>query len=307
LQGSVLRNIANVKFDIFMIKKITVVLLFLLALQPNSIFAQGKAKGFYAAYNLSMLPNRDDLDADQRLDYVTTFRFGAGFEKINFKSNNFGIGYQLGVCQTGQDYTGLDTFTKLRISASTNLTYAKLSLNLLYRSYDRYNPEKRFKVTTSLGPYIALMGSFKDEVKVYDAANTLVGDYYFEPSGLRNTKATNTNIDLKEPIYNLLDIGFSVAPGIQYMITPKLAVVFQVRADVSATNVENTGNIKKKLANPPANPADENYDKWGNLYAKYIDYSPLKKDPYNVRPATKNLNVGAQLTIRIYDFPQFSK
>jgi hypothetical protein len=268
--------------------------------QTNSV------QGFSGGYYLSMLPNTDDLNADKRLDNVMTFNWGAAYERFKWTSNTFGHGWQLGYYNKGQDYSGVyDTVNKYNFTASTKMQYIKANYFIHFRSYNRYLPEQRFRFNSFLGPYAAFLLNFKDAAVVTDANNNKVGDFYFSPSGFRNNLNASSQFDVSTPIYKLYDIGFTVAPGFQYMITRKLGIAFHVRADISATNVENVKNLKRKTSDPN----QQDYYAWNNLYAKYLPYNQynpsLKKDEYNVRSGTKNFTVGAFLTIRWYALPQY--
>jgi hypothetical protein len=287
-------------------KKIQFLFLVCIAISTNhQLLAQyGKATGFLASYHYSTLPNRDDLDAGAWLDYATTFKFGAGLEHLTFISNNFGWGYQLNYWGVGQKYTGVvDSINGINFKAATDLNYVKSAFLVHIRSYNRYNPEARFRFTSYLGPYFSFLASFKDRIDVYDKAGAKIGGSTQTILGTRNDAGSSFDVNLKNPIYKLFDWGFVIAPGVQYMISKKTAIVLQVRGDVSAKNVEATGNLVQKITPPPY---EKEYDHWNNLFAKYNSYpAGFKKDPYNVRGTTKSLTVGAQLTIRFYAHPQY--
>jgi hypothetical protein len=269
--------------------------------------AQNKAKGVFASYHYSTMPNTDDLNAGVVLDYVTTFRFGGGVDYLNYLNNNFGIGTQLSFHQAGQDYSGLDTFSKYTMKASTMLNYLKGAFLVHYRTYNRYNPDQRFRAECFLGPYIALLPSFTDKIEFFGTDGKRVGGYTFDPKGLNYGVAGIPNIETKAPIYKILDYGFVIAPGVQFMITPKFALALNIRADISAVNVEATGNIGKKIAGV-TNPDQEKYVLWDDLQNKYYSYpTTFPRDKYNQRPTTKNLTIGSSLTLRWYAQEQYMK
>jgi hypothetical protein len=299
-----------------MIKKIQFLLFASMVFMPCAqLFSQtpgfGAATGLFGSFHYSTMPNRDDLTANYKLDYVTTFKFGGGIEHLTFKSNNFGWGYQMSYWGAGQNYKGIiDSINNINYTAATDLTYAKGALLVHYRSYDRYNPDARFKFSSYLGPYIAFLGTFSDKFELFDKDAKKLGSSSYTPVGFRPDGTGGVgNKDFKAPIYNYLDFGFVIAPGVQYMLTPKFGIAFHIRADISAKNVENTGNIKEKTTIAPFEAA---YDQWDELYCKYIPYDPtgtglIKKPVYDVRPSTKNLTVAAQLTLRFYAEDQFTK
>ncbi len=269
---------------------------------------RGSAKGVFASYYLSALPNVDDQNADKRLDYVTTFKFGAGIEQLKWHTNNFGTGLQASYWQNGQNYSGiLDTNTKTTYTAYTQLNYIKAAYGVHFRSYDRYNPEARFRFQCYVAPYIALNVGFSDKLFGKNTTGDTIVKYTFEPTKFVNNLNGSGNFDIKSPIYKFIDYGLIVAPGIQYMITPKWAITFGLRGDIGGSNVEFTD--KNAIKN--GSPSGIDYDPWGALYAKYLpfnQYNPAaKKDAYDKRAGTKNFSLGAQLSVRIYSEPQYDK
>jgi opacity protein-like surface antigen len=271
----------------------------------RDVVQPGTAKGFYAGYTMAMLPNTDDNNAGPLLQYKTTFTYAAGLERLKWVHNNFGLGYQFGFHQTGQDYTGTDTITKYTLTASTRLNYIKGGIFLYFRSYNRYNPQAKFRFNCYIGPYFGITPSFNDNVKLFDAGGKLLSDYNYTITGGSPASGTTGKVDLRQPIYNLFDWGFAIAPGIQMQITKKFALGLNIRADLGAGNVENTGNIKKKVSNPTS-PTDEFYDHWSNLQNKYRQWSnPALKDKYNERPSTKNFTAGAFISAKWYLEEQF--
>jgi hypothetical protein len=287
-------------------KNIYILLCCLLVSITTTSMAQNKAKGFFASYHYSTLPNTDDLKAGSKLDYATTFKFGGGVDYLNYLSNNFGIGTQFSFYQAGQNYTGLyDSINNITMKASTSLNYLKSAFLVHYRSYNRYNPQQRFRAECFLGPYVALLPAFEDRIELFNASNVSQGGIVFNTIGRRPLSGSIGQIDTKSPIYKFFDYGLVVSPGMQYMLTPKFAIALNVRADISAVNIEATGNIGQKIQNP-INPSQEEYIYWDNLIYKYY-FAPSAKDKYDQRPSTKNLLIGTVLTLRWYNDPQYYK
>jgi hypothetical protein len=309
-------------------KKILLVLSLILVFNITSFAQSGNATGIFGSYYMSQLANRDDVNADARLDLVTTFRWSAGIDKIWWANENFGTGMQVSYATAGQDYSGVDTFTKGSFKASTTLNYVKGAFLIYHRSHNRYNPEARFRFCSYFGPYFAFMPSYKDQYDMYDAGSKqvagdvktftnpitkeekqyLVGSVYYDNSGVKDVITGRTLLKLKGTTYKNYDFGFIVAPGFQFMMTPKMALCFNIRGDFGLRGLESTSDLTQVLDNP--NPP---YDKarfygWDNMYAKYWPYPDgYQKPTYDTRGLTKNFNVGAVLGIKIYAYRQFSK
>jgi hypothetical protein len=272
------------------------------------IYAQdGNSSGIFASYFMSTLNNQDDAKADSRMDFATTFRYAGGYDKIWWANKNFGTGMQIGYATTGQDYVGFtDTIAKTTYKGSTTLNYAKLAFFVYHRSFNRYKPEARFRFVSYFGPYVGLMPFFKDKTTFYDAAGNETYSAYYDQTGVKDGKTNVALFKLKGTIYNNYDFGFAVAPGLQFMITPKLAVGFNIRADFGLKSLENTSDLKKILTNPNPPYEEAYYYGWDKLYAKYVPLpAGVTKDPYDVRGITRNFAVGATLGLRYYAYPQY--
>jgi hypothetical protein len=290
-------------------KKIIFLFVCFVCILAKSNAQDGNSSGIYASYYMSTLNNQDDAKADSRLDFATTFRYAGGYDKVWWLNKNFGTGMQLGYATTGQEYSGLtDTVTKYNFKSSTTLNYGKIAFFVYHRSFNRYKPEARFRFVSYFGPYFGIMPFFKDKTTLYDAAGNELGSSYFDQTGVKDSKTNISIFKLKGTIYNNYDFGFAVAPGIQFMITSKLAVGLNVRADFGLKSLENTSDLKKILTNPNPPYEEAYYYGWDKLYAKYVPLpTGVTKDPYDVRGITRNFAVGATLSIRYYAYPQFSK
>ncbi len=281
-----------------------------LLIGANSVIAQDKLgfTGVFGAYYISSLPNLDDKNADQRLDFVSTMKWAAGIEKATWFNDNFGIGAQASFWNAGQDYKGADTFAKTTFTGSTNITYTKLGLYLYHKSFNRYKPDARFRFLSYFGPYAALNVGYNDQQTVKNNVGVITQQTSFVPAGTQNNlDKDKLTMELKEPLYNTFDFGFTFAPGFQLMLTPKLALGFNVRADLGASNVENQRDLRKITL---ITPYEESYDYWNNLSSKYNSLSSIEKvlkDNYDRRPATFNTSYGASITLRMYSAPQFDK
>jgi hypothetical protein len=288
-----------------MLKNITITCLFLL-LSISIMEAQDRMgfSGLFGTYNMNSMPNYDDKMADQRLDFVTTFKYAAGFEKATWFNSNFGIGGQASYWLSGQDYKGADTVAKTTFKASTTINYTKMGIYLYHKSFNRYNPNTRFRFVSYFGPYVAFNTGYSDNYSLFDAAGKKISEYTMIPAGAENNLDKNkVYLKLKKPIYKTFDFGFTVAPGFQIMITPKFGVGLNIRADVGATGVENTGDLRQKL---DIAPYEASLVYWDGLYAKYT-VPTVAKDIYDRRAKTYNTSFGASLSLRVYSTPQFAK
>lgn len=249
----------------------------------------------------SMLNNRDDLNADERLDpQFMNFSWAAGVECMYWFQPTFGFGGQLMYWNAGAKYKGLDTLTKVKFSATTKMTYAKLPLMFYFKSYNRYYPNRRTRMNICFGPYIALMTGFSEDGTYTDSSgNELssvgVSGQNFE-SGYPGSVVKGK---LNGQIYNPFDIGFVFGIGGECRLWRRTVVALNIRTDVGITNVENTKGLKLHYDGVP-DDLDFNY--WKDLYAKFTPLNGADKAAgiESNRRATKNFSVGAFLTLKKY-------
>jgi hypothetical protein len=295
-----------------MVKKY--LLSFLLALTCSTTFAQyefsnrnsdapvlGLNWGFVGGGFTAMLNNRDDLNADERLNpQFMNFNWAAGAECMYWFQPYFGFGGQLMYWNAGAKYTGLDTLTQVKFSAQTKMTYIKLPLMFYFKSYNRYYPNRRTRFNVCFGPYIALMTGFSDNGTYKDSLGqelskiSVSGDVFESGATGAMTKGK-----LNGNILNPFDIGFVFGIGGEIRLWKRTVVAFNIRTDVGITNVENTKGLKLKYEGQ-ATDIDFNY--WKDLYAKYNSLNAADKAAgiESNRRATKNFSVGAFLTIKKY-------
>jgi hypothetical protein len=261
--------------------------------------------GLFGTYHMSMLPNVDDKNAGELLQFVQTFKYGAGLEKATWFNNNFGVGGQVSYWLTGQDYKGkIISLPKSTYTASTELSYTKLGLYLFHKSYNRYKPNAKFRFLSYFGPYVAYRIGYTDQITIKDSTGKIIGNSTFVPGGIENNLVRDTLFrKFKEPLYTTIDFGFTIAPGFQLMLTPKMAIGFNVRADLGGTSVENNKNLREII---PLAPYEKEYTYWNTLTAKYQS-SIIPKDPFDRRGETFNSSFGAIISLRFYTQRQFDK
>ena len=246
----------------------------------------------------SMLNNKDDQRADGRLDpQMMNFNWAAGIEGIYWFQPNFGFGGQALYWNGGAVYKGKDTITKLSLSAKTTLTYAKVPLMFYFKSYNRFYPNRRFRMNLQFGPYVGVLsgysdkGDFKDEngekVHSFSVSNTTV-------------KSDDSKGKINGNIMNPLDIGFAFGLGGEVRLWRRTIVALMIRTDVGISNTENKKGLKIKYDDDPSKEVDFNY--WNGFYAKYNECTPEDKAAGfgQNRRDTRNFSVGAFLSIRKY-------
>ncbi len=260
----------------------------------------GTQVGVVAGGHMSMLNNRDDINADDRLNSETNFKYSFGVERHRWINNNFGYSAQALYSLQGAAYSGYDTLSKLTLAASTSLTYLKLPVLFQYRSYNQYRPNRRLRANIYFGPYAALLTNFVDKMKLTNSDNTYSSEStvtLLSYSGSTNfngiiTKAIPGSFDL--PIYKMIDLGFVGGIGAEMRLWKKTVVALTLRADIGATDVENKTTFKVKYDN--GSSVETNY--WKELYFKY--HGKIAGDnvtKFN-RPATKNFSAGVFLSVR---------
>ncbi len=253
----------------------------------------GKQYGLIGLGFTAMLNNRDDINADGRLDQETiNFNWATGLDFVNWKRPHFGYGAQILYWNAGAKYKGFDTLTKLHLEATTKLTYLKIPLLIYYKSFNRYRPERRLRFNAFFGPYIAIMNDFSDEISFIDknvtpeVKNTTV----FGPNGYSANGTNGGSID--KPIYQPLDYGFVLGSGVEVRLWKRTVIAMGLRTDVGFVDVEFKGQNK---LTPEGLPSYD-FGYWNGLYSKY--YNNI--DPLNIpnRPTTRTFNFGSYLTIK---------
>jgi hypothetical protein len=245
----------------------------------------------------AMLNNRDDLRADGRLDpQFMNFSWAAGVECMYWFQPTFGFGGQLMYWNAGAKYTGLDTNTKYKLSATAKHTYLKVPLMFYFKSYNRYYPNRRTRLNVCFGPYVAILSNYSDVATLKDEANLEVAKYGVEGDKLNNNGITGK---INGKVFNPIDLGFVFGIGGEVRLWKRTVVSLLLRSDVGISNVENTKALKITYDGNPT-PQDLNY--WEGYYAKFISLTPEDKAAgYGEnRRATKNFSVGAFLTLKKY-------
>jgi hypothetical protein len=245
----------------------------------------------------SMLTNRDDINADERVNpQAMNFNYMAGVEGIYWFQKTVGFGGQLLYWNGGAKYTGLDTITDIKMSAQTKMSYIKLPLLFHFKSFNRYYPNRRTRFSAQFGPYVALLQQFSDEITyqkddINFKSTSSVSNTSFESNGLKGKINGN--------IYKPFDVGFAFGIGGEVRLWKRTVVALHVRADVGIIDVEDKRKRKIKYGSDTTQ-YDFNY--WDGLYAKYT--APNVIDQLGGwqanRPATKNFSVGAFLSLRKY-------
>ncbi len=245
----------------------------------------------------SMLTNRDDLRADGRLDpQMMNFNWAAGAECMYWFQVNFGFGGQLMYWNGGAKYTGFDTLSKLKLNASTKMTFLKMPLMFYFKSYNRYKPNRRTRMNVCFGPYIALLSGFSDGGSLTDEQGIKVSTFEVDGNRLDNGVVKGK---INGKIFNPFDIGFVFGVGAEARLWRRTVVALTLRTDVGITNLENTKGLKITY---DGNPVAQDFNYWEGYYAKYITPTPTDvAEGYGLnRRATKSFSVGAFLTIKKY-------
>lgn len=298
----------NLFISKIMCKKLILSLLLIISFSP--LFAQyefstrnsdvpvlGFNWGLVGGGFTSMLNNRDDMRADERLDpQFMNFNWAAGVECMYWFQPNFGFGGQVMYWNGGAKYTGYDTMSKLDLKAKAEMTYLKVPLMFYFKSYNRYKPNQRVRMNICFGPYIALLSGFADGGGLYNEKGDEVA--YFGVDG-KQLESGGVKGKINGNIYNPIDIGFVLGIGAEARLGRKTIVALTLRTDVGISNVENTKGLKITY-DGETEPQDFKY--WEGYYAKYIGPTPTDiTEGYGVnRRATKNFSIGAFLTIKRY-------
>lgn len=269
----------------------------------NDVPVLGKQWGLTAGFYTAMLKNRDDMNADKRLDLSMmnpSYAFGG---EINWWfQNTVAFGIQGLFWSAGGAYTGLyDSANSITLKGNTTLQYFKMPFLFQFKSYNRYYPDRRVRFNACFGPYMALMSIYSDSYDLYDAQGHNIGGGGIDDGTVSYNMggtATTSGKFLK-PVYNPLEFGFVVGVGGELRLSRRTVLSVMFRADQGITDVENKKDTKFKqnITN-----IESNINYWKGMYCKF--YAPtaadIAKGWEDNRPDTKNVSFGAFLTFRKY-------
>lgn len=254
--------------------------------------------GFVGGGYTSMLTNRDDIQADQRLDIeMMNFNWAAGIEGVYWFQRTVGFGGQVLYWNAGCSYSGSDTITGFNLTAKTKMTYAKMPLMFYFKSFNRYYPNRRTRFTAQFGPYVAMLMDYKEDVtRTYKDDPSIKTNYKFSKGSYSTTGITGT---LSGDLYNPFELGFTFGIGAEARLWRRTVVAFNLRADIGISNVENT---KVMTMNYSDGSRDTMFTYFSKDYAKYNAANSIDQAGGWLpnRPATKNFSVGAFLSVRKY-------
>ncbi len=262
---------------------------------------RGMQWGFVGGGFTAMLNNRDDIEADKRLDpQMMNFSYAAGIEYINWFQPTIGFGIQGLYWKGGAAYKGVDSPNNLTMSAKSDFTYLKVPFLFHFKSYNRYYPDRRTRFTAMFGPYIAILGKYTETIDYKNSEGKIVSTRTISGENYEEGTAGQIKGKLNAGIYNPIDLGFVVGFGGEVRIGRRTIVALQLRADIGVSNVENTKGLKITYDSDLTKEYD--FKPWQGNYAKFITPNPTDVATGWVpnRPATKNLSMGAFLSLRKY-------
>lgn len=264
----------------------------------------GRQYGLVGGGHSAGIYNRDDMESPLLDPQIMNFTYFGGVERLRWYNPWFGIGQQFLFWNAGAKYTGkLDTTaTSATISATTKLTYAKMPILFWFKSYNRYNPERRLRVNTFFGPYIALLTDAQENFRysVPNADTTIDVDYTFNASGLKAIAEDGSEIGSSGlvsggTINNVIDWGFTMGAGVEMRLWRKTVVSLMLRTDLGVSNIENQGARVNDIA------TGTEYGFYEDVTAKYIQLTSAVGPNYEQnRPVSRNFSFGAQLSVRKY-------
>lgn len=242
----------------------------------------------------AMLPNRDDLNANNRLDpQMMNFSYAAGIEGIKWFQPTVGVGGQALLWNGGGYYTGYDSASMRKFSAKTSLSYFKLPFLFHFKSFNRYKPNKRLRLNTYFGPYVALLTGSTDKATYEKESKP-----FWEING-NNVTVPGFNGTYSGNIYSTTEIGFVTGIGFEFRLWKRTVLALSLRADYGITDAED--KRAKKFQVSGGGP-DVDANPWKNLYAKYTPATQADFAAGNGvnRPATKNFSLGGFIALRKY-------
>lgn len=266
----------------------------------NEAPVKGMVWGVTGGGFTSMLTNRDDIEADSRLDpQMMNFSYAAGVEFIYWFQNSIGFGAQALYWKGGAAYKGSDSAKTWTLTGKADLTYVKVPFLFHYKSFNRYYPSRRIRFNAMFGPYVALLNGYSDEVK-YKDANGNVFDGRVISGQNYETQVGQVKAKLNGSVYNPVDLGFVVALGGEVRLWKRTVLSLMLRTDIGISNVENNKSLK--ITYETDNTKEYDFAPWKGYYAKYVlpDANDVAKGYVANRPPTKNFSAGAFLSLRKY-------
>jgi hypothetical protein len=267
----------------------------------NDVPVKGVQWGVVAGGFTSMMNNRDDIDADQRLDpQMVNFSYGGGLEYIYWFQPSIGVGAQGLFWQGGAAYTGKDSLSGITMSAKTTMTYLKVPVLFHFKSYNRYYPDRRVRFSAMFGPYIGLLSGFDDEITLKDKDNNLLTKTSISGNDYVTGSNGETKGSLSGQIYKPLDLGFVAGFGLECRLWRRTVIALHLRTDIGISNAENNKGLK--ITYDTDNTKEYDFNPWKGLYAKYNagTAQDIAEGWESNRPATKNFAVGGFLSVRKY-------
>ena len=270
----------------------------------ESIPVTGITYGAVGGGHSAMLFNRDDIDAPYVTPQLINFTFFTGAERIKWYTPHFGIGQQALMWNAGAHYKGSIDSTEgsAALDAKTKLQYAKLPLLFYWKSYNRWHPDRRIRVNTFFGPYIAMLLSGEEDWSLdFNGVNTshLMKSGIYSVTDQEGVEVFNGNADDSQP-FKPFDYGFTMGAGAEVRLWRRTVVALTLRSDIGMAEVENK-DFQVNFYNPEDPNNTVRYRFYQDIVNKFTPYSSTADPNFNFnRPETRNFSFGLQLTVRKY-------
>jgi Outer membrane protein beta-barrel domain len=212
--------------------------------------------GLQTDYHNSYLYNKSDAAADERLNYVNTYKpafgvmIGYAFNEkvsVQISPQYYGAGQQffspspaLGFCKTITDnislhYLQLPINFQYSIGNASNNLRQSVQLGLFMNSLISYSQNTIFD-----GFEITNVNKVTKQTVTYNGKSATATST-FKTSG--NDSIVTTNFKLNHQLFNSLDIGITVGHGLSYAIAPNMALQLNAYAKYGFNNIDNLDSI----------------------------------------------------------------
>ena len=260
----------------------------------------GTQYGVVGGVHSAMLFNRDDVSSELiKLQTMNLTYFG-GVERIQWKTPHFGFGQQLLYWMGGANYKGKFSTADdaPTIDATTSTTYIKIPALFWYKSYNRWHPDRRIRVNTFFGPYVAMLIDGKENWTVNIPGSNIEQSFELKSKSFtgedQDGNALNPGSADDGNMFKLFDYGFTMGGGLEFRLWRKTVIGLTVRADLGLAEIEDK-DFEVQLQ------SGTRYGFYRDVLSKHLTYtSDLGVDYNHNRPETRNLSFGAQLSIRKY-------
>jgi hypothetical protein len=211
--------------------------------------------GVNSGYNYTKIHNSSDAKADERQDYVNTFKPSFGLDFGYKLAVNISLGIKPQYFSVAQNFKGTDPDHFVEsINAKFTLEYLRLPI---YAKFEFGKPENKLRYNLNFGAYYGILLSQKIASIENLVINGLPNSITQQTTNFKNNSLIRTSVIKKnggdsviEQRYNMqsgyfatADYGLSIGFGQVYTINSKINFSYTFESTFGLANVEYTKDI----------------------------------------------------------------